>query len=109
MDGASLQVPVWRSRLLTDARRVVPVTRSRTKTSAARLVSPGTRFAAALTNATYRPVDDITGCSLSLRAWDSWLLTETRSVVPETRSRTNTSCARLVSPGTSRPRDVNVT
>jgi hypothetical protein len=53
------------------------------------------------TNATYRPFGEITGSLLAPRAWVPWSFFEMRMFLPVTRSRTNTSLAALVSPGTT--------
>ena len=91
----------WASVLDTLTRRVVPSFRSRTNTSLESLVSPGTRFDASELKATYRPSELIAGPKLtSPLPWVSVLDTLTRRVVPSFRSRTNTSWASLVSPGT---------
>jgi hypothetical protein len=52
--------------VLTLAHVVVPVQRSRTKTSSVLFESPGTRFEALLSNATYRPSAEIEGAPLKL-------------------------------------------
>jgi hypothetical protein len=68
----------------------------------AAFVSPATRFVASLTNATKRPSAEIEGreepSEPSLCAPPGPTLT--RSVVPETRSRTKTSAHPFVSPAT---------
>jgi hypothetical protein len=84
----------------SDTREVVPATRSRTKTSSFPLVSPGTRFAAKLSNATYRPVLPTAGAPEKSSPCVPSPATDTRSVVPVARSLTKTSWASLVSPGT---------
>src|SRR5438876_469355 len=103
--------------LSTLTRSVDPVARSRTNTSEALLLSSGTRLVAFDVNATYRPSALIAGDELSPTtvgvigigkpgsgadgcACSPALLTLTRSVLPDVRSRTKTSYTRFVSPGT---------
>jgi hypothetical protein len=81
----------WVPSLATDTRVVVPVTRSCRNTSPLALVSPGTRFDAADLKATWRPSLLIAGESDGPSAWVPSLATETRVVVPVSRSWTNTS------------------
>src|SRR5438552_3012338 len=84
----------------TLTRFVVPVIRSWTKTSTAPLVSRPTRLVASLENATKRPSAEMAGVKLVPFASAPAEEMLTRSVVPVSRSRTNTSVTPLVSPGT---------
>jgi hypothetical protein len=61
-------------------------------------VSPGTRFVAKLWNPTKRPSGEISAEKLIWFAWTPAESTLTRSLVPATRSRTNTSSTPFVSP-----------
>src|SRR5688572_25888683 len=72
-------------------------------TSVNPLVSPGTRFVAALQNATYRPSPDMEKLwrALSPLLCAPLELTLTRSVVPSSRSRRKMSQLLFVSPETS--------
>jgi hypothetical protein len=63
-------------------------------------VSPVTRFGAVDVNTTAPPSALMTGNVLAPVASVPLVLTLTRSVVPVLRSRTNTSVAPFVSPGT---------
>ncbi|GAB3842080.1 hypothetical protein GCM10029963_14530 [Micromonospora andamanensis] len=80
-------------------RPVVPVTRSRTNTSDVALVSSDTRGAVEA-KATYRPSALIAGVPAPASASVPSAARLTRVVTPVARSRTNTSSAWLVSPGT---------
>src|SRR4051812_12551672 len=84
MDGAAEKPSPSVPSPATDTRSVVPVTRSRTKTSRVRFVSPGTRFEAELSNATYLPVLLMADCSESPIPSDPSLATDTRCVVQST-------------------------
>ncbi len=84
----------------TLTRSVVPLWRSRTKMSSYPFVSPAMRFEAALPNATNRPSAEIEAPRLLPFPCAPAESTLTRSVVPVWRSRTKTSCAPFVSPGT---------
>ena len=91
----------WAPALETLTRSVVPICRSRTNTSGCPLVSPGTRLVAADQKATKRPSALIAGeGELLPSAWAPVVVRLTRSVLPVSRSRTNTSTTPLVSPGT---------
>src|SRR5439155_233563 len=98
--GAPLPQLPWVPALSTLTRSVMPVCRSWTKTSAYPLVASATRLVAYDSKATKRPSALIEGLPLEPLPSVPALLTLTRSVVPVHRSRTNTSCHPLVSPGT---------
>src|SRR5919107_2507025 len=98
--GKKLPGSPGRPRGPTDTRRVVPRRRSRTNTSFIPLVSRRTRFVAAEVKATYRPFAEIVGSTLPLSPCRPFAPTETRCTRPDRRSRTKTSSAPLVSPGT---------
>jgi hypothetical protein len=72
-------------------RAIAPETRSRTKTSKVALVSPATRLGARLANATYRPSLESHGWKLSPVPSAPPMAVLARTVVPPTRSWTNTS------------------
>ena len=78
---------------------VTPACKSRTKTSGIPFVSPTTRFAAALTNATYRPSGVIADPRQAPLPGTPARLALTSAVVLLHRSRTKTSVIPLVSPG----------
>ena len=63
-------------------------------------MSPATRLVAKLLKATKRPSAEMLGVVLSESPWTPVRPTLMRSVVPATRSRTNTSGTPLVSKGT---------
>ncbi len=100
MAGAKLSSSASDPKRLSEIRAVAPRSRSRTKTSECPVRSAGARLLASEANATNRPSAEIEGCTPSLVASTSAELTDTRSVVPSTRSLTNTSWRPLVSPGT---------
>ena len=80
---------------------VVPLRRSRRKMLVSPLVSSPTRFEASELNATNRPSGEMASDSpLNPLAWRSFVLIETRRVLPVNRSRTKTSKEWLVSLGT---------
>ena len=99
-DGWSLPPFAWLPSKPTLTRVVVFAWRSRMKMSFASLVSPSTRFDAAVEKATKRPSSESAGAKLSPFASTPALLTLTRSVSPVWRSRTKTSRAPFVSPWT---------
>src|SRR5581483_4016880 len=70
------------------------------KVSETPFVSPGTRLDADELNTTTCPLAEIAAKPLPAFAWAPVDETLTRVVIPVCRSRTNTSCAPLVSPGT---------
>src|SRR5258705_6945066 len=79
---------------------VVPPCRSRRKMSSTPLVSPETRFVAALANPRNRPLGEIDAYVLSPFPRAPPVATLAITVVPWTRSRTKTSMNPLVSPAT---------
>src|SRR5215204_529711 len=83
-----------------DTSWVVPAARSRMNTSWKPLVSPGTRFEAEESKATYRPSRDSAGSALRLLAGTPPAPTETNWVVLVLRTRAYTSRLPLVSPAT---------
>ena len=81
-------------------RAIAPVARLRTKMSVVSLVSPGTRFEAALRNATLVPSGLKQGVSDAQFPWTPPADVLIRVIAPVTRSLTNTSSTPLVSLGT---------
>src|ERR1043166_3645796 len=84
----------------TETSSVFPVFISCTNTSGAPFVSPATRLEAQLVKHTYRPSAVIDEYALSPFPWAPLEATETRVVLPVTRSWTNTSACLFVSPVT---------
>src|SRR6266508_2882130 len=107
IDAIMLEKVPCSSSQLSEARSVVDAWRSRTNTSGDPFVSASTRFDANESKTTYRPSADRaraakSACRVQLLSFGCAppVPTETRCVVPATRSRTNTSVAPFVSSGT---------
>ncbi len=84
----------------TETASVLPVVRSRTKTSVRPLTSPGTRLVASLLKTAKRPSALNEGDEDSPSLWPPSEATETRSVLPVSRSCAKASVCPLVSPAT---------
>ncbi len=100
IDGLELVLSPWNPPEEIETISVTPVCRSRTYMSKVPFMSPAIRFDASDSNATYLPSALIDGRVLHASACSPPDETDTRSVTPVCRSRTNTSCSPLVSPGT---------